>query len=302
VYKRQHLDSKNYLAGIFAIITGKLINVKKKYLDILESQLDNDIDFSVKKNKKYLALLNFEKNNFSGSLDFIESHPKSTKFNLAIQLAILYELQEKEYFLQKATALKTIAPRDVVSNLTYFYATHDVNNMKKFALEFQKTFALSFVNWDMNSVYYGPLIASEMYIKFTKLAGQLGKLKQKLQTQVLSTNRDLSPLLKNLAFVELFTKNTEESYALFNDLIENKHQTDSKTLFYGAVASIAANHNSNAIALLALAKAKDGTNYEARYGLGLLYHEKKNLRGATIQYSKIPDGFRSEFFDFDIKQ
>jgi Flp pilus assembly protein TadD len=84
-------------------------------------------------------------------------------------------------------------------------------------------------------------------------------------------------------------------------LIDNKHQNDSKTLFYGAVASIAAKHHANAIALLALAKAKNKQNYEAKYGLGLLYHEAKNLRGATVQYSKIPTGFKSEFFDFEVQ-
>ena len=45
----------------------------------------------------------------------------------------------------------------------------------------------------------------------------------------------------------------------------------------------------------------DKKNYEARYGLGLLYHEARNLRGATIQYSKIPTGFKSQFFDFELK-
>jgi Flp pilus assembly protein TadD len=296
-----HLDSHNYLAGIFAIITGEKIGIKQKHLNIIMSQLNADIDFSNPKNKKYSALLSFIINNYSDALSFVQSNPKNTKFNLAIELATLYELNEKNYFTQKATTLKTVAQKDVISNLIYFYATHDINKIKKFALEYQKVFQTSLNNWDLNSVYYGPLIAGELYIKFAKLSGQLAKLRDKLQNEVLSTNSDLTPLLKNLAFVELFSGNTEESYALFNDLIDNKHQNDSKTLFYGAVASIAANHHANAIALLALAKAKNKQNYEARYGLGLLYHEAKNLRGATVQYSKIPTGFKSEFFDFKVK-
>jgi Flp pilus assembly protein TadD len=296
-----HLDSTNYLAGIFTIITGKKIGIKQKHLDIIKSQLDADIDFTNSKNKKYTALLSFIKNNYSDALSFVESNPKNTKFNLAIELATLYELNKKNSFVQKATTLKTIAPKDVIANLLYFYASHDSNNIKQFALEFQPEFINSLKNWNLNSVYYGPLIAGELYIKFVKLSGELAKLRDKLQNEVLSTSNDLTPLLKNLAFVELFSGNTEESYSLFNDLIDNKHQDDSKTLFYGAVASIAANHHANAIALLALAKAKDKTNYEARYGLGLLYQEAKNLKGATIQYSKIPTGFKSEFFDFEVK-
>jgi Flp pilus assembly protein TadD len=296
-----HLDSSNYLAGIFAIITGEKIGIKQKFLDVIKSQLNADIDFSNPKNKKYSALMSFINNNYSDSLSFVQSNPKNTKFNLAIELATLYELGEKSYFIQKATALKTVAPKDVIANLIYFYATHNTDNMKKFALNFQQTFIQSLRNWNLQSVYYGPLISAEMYMQFAKISGQLPKVKDNLQNEVLSTNSDLTPLLKNLAFAELFSGNTEESYSLFNDLIDNKHQDDSKTLFYGAVASIAANHHANAIALLALAKAKNRQNYEARYGLGLLYHEAKNLRGATIQYSKIPTGFKSEFFDFEVK-
>jgi tetratricopeptide (TPR) repeat protein len=296
-----HLDSKNYLAGIFALITGKQIGVKQKYLDIIQSQLNSDIDFTKSKNKKYLALMSFITDNYSDALSFVQNNPKNTKFNLSIELATLYELGEKNYFTQKATILKTIAPKDVIANLLYFYATHSTNDMGKFALDYQRIFQISLNNWNLKSVYYGPLIAAKLYIEFAKFSGELPKLRDKLQNAILSTNNDLIPLLKNLAFVELFSGNTEESYTLFNDLIDNKHQNDSKTLFYGAVASIAAKHHSNAIALLSLALSKNKYNYEARYGLGLLYHEAKNLRGATIKYSKIPTNFKSEFFDFEIK-
>jgi hypothetical protein len=68
------------------------------------------------------------------------------------------------------------------------------------------------------------------------------------------------------------------------------------------VVSVLANHHANGVALLALSKRKNKNAFEARYGLGLLYHEAKNLRGATIQYSKIPNGFESEFFDFNIDE
>jgi len=296
-----HLDSSNYLAGIFAIITGQKVGVSEKHLQLIESQLNSDIDFSNPKNKVYSALMSYINNNYSDSLSFVQSNPKNSKFNLAIELASLDIMGEKNMFIEKATTLYHIVPKDVISNLLYFYATHSTDNMKKFALDYQKVFMNSLNKWNLNSVYYGPLISAELYMKFAKLSGQLIKVKDKFENQVLSTNKDLTPLLKNLAFASLFSGFSEESYTLFNDLIDNKHQNDSKTLFYGAVASIASHHHANAIALLALAKAKNKKNYEARYGLGLLYHEAKNLRGATIQYSKIPTGFKSKFFDFEVK-
>ena len=76
---------------------------------------------------------------------------------------------------------------------------------------------------------------------------------------------------------------------------------DSYTLFLGAVASTAASHHENAIALLELSKLKNGSFYESRYALALLYMEIKNNEGASIQLSKIEkDGFTSDYFDFSI--
>ena len=50
-----------------------------------------------------------------------------------------------------------------------------------------------------------------------------------------------------------------------------------------------------------LAKLKNPHFLEARYGLGLLWQEANNLNAASIQYSKIKNGFISKYFDFNIK-
>ncbi len=69
----------------------------------------------------------------------------------------------------------------------------------------------------------------------------------------------------------------------------------------GAVASTAANHHANAIALLELSKMKDSNFLESRYALGLLYLEIKNNKGAVVQLSRIhKENFNSEYFNFDI--
>ena len=75
-----------------------------------------------------------------------------------------------------------------------------------------------------------------------------------------------------------------------------------RTLYYAAAAAIGANHHSNAVVLMELAKLKNPNNFEARYSLGLLWQEANNLNAASIQYNKIPDGFESAFFDFNIKK
>jgi len=293
-----HLDSNNYLAGAFAIIAGNLSGYKT---DMIRRSLNDNIDFNNPKNKFFTSLLSFIDDNYSDILSFLQSDYKKTKLNIAFGVGIAKSLNNKDLLLTQATMLKEKAPKDIVANLIYFYATHSTDNMKQFSFDFQPFFLEGIKKWNLNSFYYGPLFSSEMFITFAKISGQLSKLKSLLEKELLESN-DVIPILQNLAFVDLYTKHFEESYTIFNDLIDNKGVDDYKTLFYGGVASVLANHHANGVALLALSKRKNKNAFEARYGLGLLYHETKNLRGATIQYSKIPNGFESEFFDFNIDE
>ena len=292
-----NLDSTNYLAGIFAIIEGNRAGYKT---DMIQRHINDYIDFNDKKNRFYTAMLSFMNDNYSDALSFVQSDFKKTKLKVAFSIAVAKMLDENNLFVTNATLLQTIAPKDVIANLIYFYATHSTNDMKKFAFDFQPVFLDGMKKWNLNSFYYGPIIVRDLFLEYAKISGQLPKVRQKLKLKLLDSN-DATPLLQNLAFCDLYTKRFEESYAIFNDLIDNKGADDYKTLFYGAVASILANHHSNAIALLALSKRRNKNAFESRYGLGLLYHEAKNLRGATIQYSKIPNGFKSRFFDFELK-
>ncbi len=291
-----NLDATNYLAGIFAIIEGNRAGYKT---DMIQRHINDYIDFNNPKNRFYTALLSFMNDNYSDALSFAQSDYKKTKLKVAFSIAVAKMLDEKNMFLTNSTILKTIAPKDIIANLIYFYATHSTNNMKKFAFDFQPVFLDGIKKWNLNSFYYGPIIVRDLFLEYAKISGQLPKVINKLKTQLLDSD-DAIPLLQNLAFCDLYTKRFEESYTIFNDLIDNKGADDYKTLFYGAVASILANHHANAIALLALSKRRNKNAFESRYGLGLLYHEAKNLRGATIQYSKIPNGFKSRFFDFEL--
>jgi len=292
-----HLDSTNYLAGIFAIITGEKFGYKS--VSMIRRNIDDNLDFNDPKNRLFSALLSFIDDNYPDAYSFVESDFKKTKFNVMFALGITKILNEDDEFLKQATILNTIDKKDIISNLLYFYALNSKENMQKFALNFQQVFLKGIKNWDLDIFYFGSLSAFDMFSDFAKISGQLPKLKILLQNKLLDTN-DTIPILKKLAFVDLYIGYFEESYTIFNDLIDNKKVNDYKTLFYGAVASILAGHHSNAIALLALSKRKNKNAYESRYGLGLLYHEAKNLRGATIQYSKLPNGFESKFFDFEL--
>ncbi|MEJ2372306.1 MAG: hypothetical protein P8Y16_00605 [Sulfurimonas sp.] len=69
------------------------------------------------------------------------------------------------------------------------------------------------------------------------------------------------------------------------------------------MASTAAGHNENAMALLELSKFKNKSFYESRFALGLLYLEAKNYEAAIIQLAHInSNNFRSNYFNFKIDE
>ena len=104
-----------------------------------------------------------------------------------------------------------------------------------------------------------------------------------------------------MAYALFFNKNFEESYVLYNELIDNAKIRDARTLFLASLASIEANHHANAIALIELSKLKDRKFLESRYALGLLYLEVGNPRGAQIEFANMrSNNFHSKYFNFDI--
>jgi tetratricopeptide (TPR) repeat protein len=133
------------------------------------------------------------------------------------------------------------------------------------------------------------------------ISGLLTRVKNDLNNQLKKEFKRPIGLLKAIGFVNLFTKNFNEAFYYYNQLIDVYKQRDSKTLFFAAVSAIGANLTQNAIALLSISKTIDGNNFESRYALGLLYQEIGNLKGAIVQYNKIGDvKFNSKYFDFNI--
>ena len=291
-----HLNPNNYLAGVFAVITGDLIGINTQRI---VANLTEDMNPSNKKNSFYISLLAYINNNMPVALTWLQNKHKNSELYLVFDLAIAHSLDRKAIFANKAEILNSVAPKDLIASLLNFYAQNRDLNIKQFALKYQTFFNEH--RMDLNSFFYGPVIAQDYYLEFAKISGQLYKVRDQLLKKAESEKSDVIALLQSLGFVNLFTGYDEEAYVIFNDLIDNKKENSSKTLFYGAVASIKAHHHANAIALLELAKAKNTKNYEARYALGLLYQEIGNLKGASIQYVKIPNNFRTSFFDFELK-
>ncbi|EAK0827674.1 hypothetical protein A0Y55_00055 [Campylobacter lari] len=115
------------------------------------------------------------------------------------------------------------------------------------------------------------------------------------------SNKNSIGLIFALAYVDIFAKEYQEAYTLYNILIDDYKIKDAQTLFLAAVAAIGSNNPNSAIALLELAKLENEETLEARLALGLLYHEVQNLEPAMFQYEKVGNNFESKFFTFDIK-
>lgn len=296
--KSYNLDNTNYLSGTFAILCGTLIqeDVKRLSEDVKESIAT---DTSLEESNLFISLIHLNEGNQLSLTRWMEDDKKPTPLNIVFDTIIAQKTFNQKVYRQKATILKSILPRDIMANIIDFNVRYNKDNIKEYAKAIQ--IELKKLDLDYNAFYYGPRIVQEQYIKLLQIGGLLHHEREKLLERVELERDDIPAIMQTLAYLSIYTHNFEEAYTLYNQLIDQYKQTDTKTLFLASVASIGANHPENAVALLELSKLTDSKNTESRYGLGLLYHEAKNFDGAVIQYLKIGDSnFKSKYFSFKI--
>ncbi len=296
--KSYYLDAKNYLSGVYAIMTSQLIHKQNKKLlsiykdSLLEEQKTEEIDL-------YTTLLHFSQNNIIATAEWLNNDYKPRPLYLALDTIIALKLNRPKKAKKFSQKLTILLPKEILPHLMNMDAIFYDTKSKDYAKEVIKY--LKHQKFHFNDLYFGPYITRYLYIKENLITGKLYFLRQQLKRKLESTQESTSELISSLALASLYDKAFEESYTLFNQLIDENKIRDARTLFLGAVASTAAGHHENAIALLELAKMKDKNMIEARYALGLLYLQVKNNKGAVIQLEKVGDnGFNSEFFNFKI--
>ena len=293
-----HLDAKNYLSGIYAVFTSQLLNKEhKKLKSILKDSIASEDDSDEK--KMYQTLLAIGDNDYFSAIEWLDIDPKQKPLYLAMDIIIALKVHKIELAQQDAATLLALLPQDIVPNIMYLDTQLNEDTPPKYAKELLKH--LKKTTFHFQDLYYGPYISRYLYIQANLITGQLYYLREQLQNVLESTNTNTQEIESALALSSLYDKAFEESYTLYNHLIDELKVQDAYTLYMGAVASTAAGHHENAIALLELSKMKNGSFYESRYALALLYMEIENNDGAVIQLSRIEkDGFRSKYFDFGI--
>ncbi len=293
-----HLNAKNYLSGIFAIMTSQLINKDSTKLAVVVKDsiaLEEDsqeIYF-------YKTLLNISNNNIMSSADWLDKDHKQRPLYLALDTIIALDLNNINVAKKASHKLTLLLPNEILPHMMYIDAHFEDLKPKKYANKVLNYLKIQKFNFD--DLYYGPHITRYLYTQQKLITGQLFFLRKQLRYVLETTTSHTHEITSALALASLYDGAYEESYTLYNNLIDDLKVRDAYTLFLGAVASTAADHHANAIALLELSKMKDGSFLENRYALGLLYLEVQNNQGAVVQFSRIgDDGFSSEYFNFNI--
>ncbi len=293
-----HLDAKNYLAGVFAVMTGQLTNKDNTKLtsiikdSITEEELSEETDL-------YKTLLRISDKDALSAIDWLDNNYQQRPLYLALDIIIALKLNKSENAKKAAQKLTIMLPNDILPHMMYIDSNFYDLPPEEYASKVLNY--LKIQNFHYKDLYFGPSITAYLFIQQNLITGKLYFLRDQLRDILASTKEDTQEITSALALASLYDRAYEESYSLYNYLIDDLKVRDANTLFLGAVASTAAGHHENAIALLELAKMKDTNFVESRYALGLLYLEVQNNQGAVIQFSKIGDnGFRSEYFDFEI--
>ena len=295
-----HLDAKNYLSGIYAVMTGKMINKNTRKLKSIIADsvsLEDDSEES----DLYKTLLQISANDYLSAGEWTENSYKPRPLYLVLSTLIGMKLHHYDKAQKAAQKLAIEFPHDILPHLIYIDTHFYKDSPAKYVENVNRY--LKKQSFSFTDLYYGPYITRYLYIQENLITGQLYYLRKQLEAKLDTTTQETHEIESALALTALYNKQYEESYMLYNHLIDTLKVQDAYTLYLGAVASTAANHHANAIALLELSILKNRSFYESRYALALLYLETKNNEGATIQLGKIKsDNFASNYFNFSINK
>ena len=293
-----NLDAKNYLSGVYAIMTGQLINKENaKLTSLVRDSIMEEPDSE--STELYKTLLEYSDKNLFATADWLDNKYQERPLYLALNTIIAISLNKPEAAEKASKKLILLLPNDILPHLMYIDSHFYNSKQLDYASEVMNY--LKVQKFNFNDLYFGPHITRYLYIQQNLLTGQLYFLREQLKKVLEATQEPIYEVTSALALASFYDKAYEESYTLYNQLIDELKVRDAYTLFLGAVASTAAGHHENAIALLELSKMKDTNFLESRYALGLLYLEVKNNIGAATQLSRVGNnGFVSEFFNFDI--
>ena len=297
--KAYYLNPKHHLSGLFALMCSEILGIENKKVSLL---IKENLRFEKESEETsfHKSVLSYLKKDLSGASTWLNESKAPQPLYNAYEFLLALSLGRDKLAKKSTKALTLKMPQDALSQMLYIHSHFSVLDPKEYAeksIEYLREHPL-----EMEQIFYGVSIVSEMYVFQALLGGQLYPLSQKLKHALSQSLENQEALIAPLALTNIYMKNFEEAYTLYNQLIDSYNERTSHTMFLAGVAAIGANHHANAIALFELAKLKNVSNDESRYALGLLQIEAKNLNAASIQFAKIGNtGFQSRYFNFKIK-
>lgn len=294
-----HLNPKDLLAGIFALITSQLTHRDSTRLDNEVSQEFANLETTPQEREFFQTLLNFARDGTPKPLESLENKKSNVAIYYALNFVQNIALQDQNSLIESANGLKTLIPNDPLSNLLNLLAINYKDDPKSLALKLQGYYQDSTINKD--PIYYGAAVVREMYIEIAYIIGTLHYVEQDLDNRLITEQKDVRGIIQALALSYIYLQEFEKSFTLYNSLIDDFKEQDTQTLFLAAVAAIGAGHTQNAATLLQLSKLEAPTNFETRIANGLLYLQENNYNAAASQFTALVNsGAVSEFFDFKI--
>ena len=298
--KAYHLDSTDLQSGVFALITGKLIYKDTTTLSthvaqsILESKMEEDELYLYTKLKEW-------NNNPKVAGVYKPKLGETRAIAFAFQSISAMHAKDMNNIIAGFDNLRRQRPHDIVSHLLHNLAENYGSNVKNAALNLQAIFRDETI--DLDNVFYGSNLARELYVYVGLITGNLERQKKILNHKLSTQPKNSSGLLQALGLLNIYAGAFEESYAIYDRLINTLKEDDSITRYMGAVAAIGAGEKNAASLLLQLSKMSSSVNHESRYALGLLYQEAGNYNAAAQHFNSISNqGFQSEFLDFVVDE
>lgn len=298
--KAYHLDGENITAGIYAVATAKLTN--RDYVKLLDSVVEDLDRYSrdTKEREFFVALINFVRQNPLNVVNWGHNDDTQKPLHIALKALSSFAISDNKEFLGYSEDLLKIIPNDLMAGILNLLAQNSHRNVKDFSLGTQEFFRDN--RYDMDGFYFGSAVLRELYVRLAYITGTINYVKEHTELKLQTFAGDTRGLLQAMAYINIYTRNFEESFVAYTTLIDNLKVQDSGTLFLSSVAAIGGGHHENAAANLELSILTDDRNFESRYALGLLYQEADNGEGAAIQFGVMGNnGFVSEYFDFDIE-
>lgn len=296
-----HLNNKDILAGIFAMMSGQLV-----YQDTSRIASSIGLDFlnaTFRSDRERMFMTELFEYARGGAPTLINvegevQNDKSLYYAYASIGAMANADRAKIIFY--FDKLREMQPQDLATNILYEVAKNFGKNLKEVSLQFSKTFRKgSFSN--LHALYYGGALVRELYIYLAFVTGNLPYVIDQLQEKLISEEASPNGTMQALGLAYIYNKNFEKAFATYNSLIDGLKEDDVRTKFLGAVSAIGAGHYNNAVVLLQISKLDSIASLESRYALGLLYQQTGNIKSAMNLFNGIANrGFVSEFFDFKI--